>query len=91
MKAICINSSNKPKNIPISEWLVEGEMYTITKIVRMGFQKDVYGVKLKEIELTSQSIPYELYDATRFLPIDLLKEKQIKEEEIVKEADLELV
>lgn len=91
MKAICINSNNKPKNIPISEWLIEGKMYTITKIVKMGFQKDVYGVKLKEIELTSQSIPYELYDATRFLPIDLLKEKQIKEEEIVKEADLELV
>jgi hypothetical protein len=89
MKAICIDSSNKPAKVPQHEWIVEGETYTITKIVRMGLQDNKFGVLLKEVQLSSQSFPYELYDADRFIPLDLKVYK--KEEEEVKEADLELV
>ena len=93
MKAICIDSSNKPKKIPDSEWITEGTIYTITKIVRMGLQKDKYGVLLKEVQLSFNSFPYELYDMERFLPLDFLTLLgENKEEEVtVKEADLELV
>jgi hypothetical protein len=89
MKAICIDDKNRPAKVPQNEWIVEGETYTITKIVRMGLQDNKFGVLLKEVQLSSQSFPYELYDADRFIPLDI-KIYQ-KEEETVKEADLELV
>ena len=91
MKAVCIDSSNKPKKIPSSEWITEGTTYTITRIVRMGLEKNKFGVLLKEVQLSSQSFPYELYDAARFLPLDILANMEEKEEVTVKEADLELV
>ena len=93
MKVICIDADKKPKNVPIEEWVKEGEMYNVTRIVRMGLQKDIYGFLLKEVQLSSRSFPYELYDATRFLPIELLSEiNEEKEKEVnVEEAYLELI
>ena len=91
MRAVCIDSSNKPKKIPSSEWITEGTTYTITRIVRMGLEKNKFGVLLKEVQLSSQSFPYELYDAARFLPLDILANMKAEEEVTVKEADLELI
>jgi len=67
MKAICIDSSNKPDAISDYEWIEEGVVYTITKIVEMGLQKDKLGIALEEIELTSASAPYKYYSLERFL------------------------
>ena len=86
MKVICIDADNKPQNIPIEEWVKEGDMYNVTRIVRMGLQKDIYGFLLKEVQLSSRSFPYELYDSSRFLPIGILSD--MKEE---KEVNLELI
>jgi DNA-binding Lrp family transcriptional regulator len=69
----------------------EGETYTIIRFVRMELEKNKFGVLLKEVQLSSESFPYELYDAERFLPLDLLTNALHKEEESVLEADLELV
>lgn len=93
MRVICIDADKKPKNVPIEEWVKEGEMYNVTRIVRMGLQKDIYGFLLKEIQLSSKSFPYELYNSSRFLPIELLSEiKEEKEKEVnVEEAYLELI
>ena len=91
MKAVCIDSSDKPFKIPQNEWITEGETYTITRIVRMGLEKNKFGVLLKEVQLSSQSFPYELYDAARFLPLDILANIKEEEEVTVKEADLELI
>jgi len=88
MKVICIDADNKPQNIPIEEWVKEGDMYNVTRIVRMGLQKDIYGFLLKEVQLSSRSFPYELYDSSRFLPIDILS--NIKEEEKVNIEDVNL-
>jgi hypothetical protein len=89
MKAICIDASNKPAKIPQHEWIKEGETYTITKVVKMGIQDGKYGVLLKEVQLSQQSFPYELYDADRFIPLDIRLHQE--EKEAVKEADLELI
>ena len=91
MRAVCIDSSDKPAKIPENEWLTEGTIYTITRIVRMGLERNKYGVLLKEVQLSSQSFPYELYDAARFLPLDILVNIKEEEEVTVKEDDLELV
>lgn len=89
MKAICIDDKNRPINVLPSEWIKEGETYTIIKIIKMGLQDGKYGVLLKEVQLRADSFPYEYYDADRFLPLDILTE--VREEEAVKEADLELI
>jgi hypothetical protein len=91
MRAICIDASNKPSKVPDNEWVIEGEVYTITRVVRMGLQDNKFGVLLKEVKLSSNSFPYELYDAERFLPIDLLSQALEEKQETVKEADLELI
>jgi len=91
MRAICIDASNRPSKVPESEWVMEGEVYTITRVVRMGLQDNKFGVLLKEVQLSSSSFPYELYDAERFLPIDLLSQVFEETRETVKEADLELI
>ncbi len=88
MKVICIDADNKPKNVPVEEWVQEGDTYTVTRIVRMGLQKNTYGYLLKEVQLSSKSFPYELYNSSRFLPIDILY--NIKEEEKVNIEDVNL-
>jgi hypothetical protein len=89
MKVICINDKNRPIIILPSEWIKEGETYTITKIIKMGLQDGKYGVLLKEVQLRADSFPYEYYDADRFVPLD--ERVANMEEEAVKEADLELI
>ena len=91
MKALCIDSSNKPSKIPDNEWVIEGQIYTITKVVRMGFQDNKYGVLLKEVQLSSSSFPYELYDMIRFIPLGFLESYAQEEETETEKADLELI
>jgi len=89
MKAICIDSSNKPVKVPIEQWVKEGETYTIIKLVKMGLQDGRYGVLLKEVQMSADCFPYEYYDADRFIPLD---DRVLKmDEEAIKEADLELI
>jgi hypothetical protein len=91
MKVICIDADNKPQNIPIEEWVKEGEMYNVTRIVRMGLQKNIYGFLLKEIQLSSRSFPYELYDSSRFLPIGILSDMKEEEKVNIEDVNLELI
>jgi hypothetical protein len=78
MKAICIDDLNKPEQIPQEEWIEAGIVYTVKKLVPLGFKKGKYGILLEEIELTSKSMPYESYDAERFIifPFDIEIEPQ---------------
>tara|TARA_R100001460_G_scaffold82443_1_gene123409 strand:- start:285 stop:593 length:309 start_codon:yes stop_codon:yes gene_type:complete len=69
MKAICIDSSNKPDRISKYEWIEEGVVYTITKVVELGTQSNKLGIALQEVELTSASAPYKYYSLERFLII----------------------
>jgi hypothetical protein len=90
-KVICIDSSNKPKKISPYEWLDEGTVYTVVEIAKMGLSAGKFGYKLKEIELSEQSFPYEYYAAERFIPIEPLV-SYLKEEKVEEvSADLELV
>ena len=91
MKVICIDADKKPKNVPIEEWVKEGEMYNVTRIVRMGLQKKTYGFLLKEVQLSSRSFPYELYDSSRFLPIGILSNMKEEEKINIEDVNLELI
>lgn len=90
-EVICINDENKPKRISPYEWIEEGKTYTVVEISKMGLQAGKFGYKLKEVQLSEQSFPYEYYNADRFVPLVPLK--QVLKEERVEEisATLELV
>lgn len=91
MKMICIDSSKKPSKVPVEQWIKEGEVYTVIKVVKMGLQDGKYGVLLKEVQMSADCFPYEYYDADRFIPLDIrVYEAQEKKEEVL-EADLELI
>lgn len=90
MKVICIDSSNKPNKVPDNEWIEEGIVYTVVLVRQMGLQKGKIGVKLKEVELSDSSFPYEFYNFERFLPINLLTQLY-HEEKVTEKADLELI
>jgi hypothetical protein len=90
-EVICINADNRPKRVSPYEWIEEGKMYTVIEVSKMGLQAGRFGYKLKEVQLSDQSFPYEFYDADRFVPVIPLKLalKEEKVEELV--ADLDLV
>jgi hypothetical protein len=90
-EVICINDENRPKRISPYEWIELGKTYTVIEITKMGLQAGKFGYKLKEVQLSEQSFPYEYYNADRFVPIIPLKQalKEERVEEIV--ADLDLV
>lgn len=91
MQVICINDENRPKRISPYEWIEEGKTYTVVEISKMGLQAGKFGYKLKEVQLSEQSFPYEYYNADRFIPIVPLKQA-LKEERVEEiSADLELV
>lgn len=88
-KVICIDADNRPKRISPYEWLVAGQVYTVVEVARMSLQQNRFGYRLKEVQLSEQSFPYEYYAAERFIAVEHLV--QAEKESEVKETDLELV
>jgi hypothetical protein len=65
VECICINDKNRPREIPASKWVKEGEKYTVIYTVTVLPQKQL-GFHLAEIELTDNELPYEYFLASRF-------------------------
>lgn len=65
VECICIDDKNKPKEIPDSKWLKEGNKYNIIYTVIVLPQREL-AVMLSEIELTDKEMPYEYFLAKRF-------------------------
>lgn len=83
MKVKCINSKNKPNKIPLSQWPVEDQFYTVVRVMNMGIQANTYGYELEEINLDG-CFPYEYYNANRFLPIKglLAETREVEKKEV---------
>lgn len=81
MRVVCINDSNRPKQIPPEKWIKQGEIYTVIATTMMNIQRNKLGVKLAEIELGQSCFPYEYFDAERFAITT--------EAPVLKEAELE--
>ncbi len=88
MKVVCINSSNKPDKVPAAQWIEKGKAYTVVRVVKMGIQANTLGFDLEEVNLEG-CFPYEFYDAKRFLPEDMVDQKDMVVE--IVEEELELV
>lgn len=81
-KVVCVNHHNKPKKIPLSEWVVQGNVYTVRRVVPLALGNQL-GFELEEVSLSPDSFPYEYYSASRFILLE--DEKEIAEH---KEVDL---
>lgn len=90
-KVMCINAENKPKRVSLYEWLEEGVIYTVVEITKMGLQAGRFGYKLKEVQLSDQSFPYEFYNAERFVPVEQIEHSLEEEQPEKQTADLDLV
>lgn len=88
MRVICINDSNRPLKIPETQWVKKGKAYTVVRAVKMAIQANMLGFDLEEINLEG-CFPYEFYDAKRFLPEDMVDQKDMAVE--IVEEELELV
>ena len=65
VECFCIDDKRKPKEIPESKWVKEGEKYHVIFTVTCLPQK-VLGFHLAEIELTDECLPYEYFLSNRF-------------------------
>lgn len=80
VECICVNDSNKPKEIPINKWVKKGSPYTVIFTLTVLPQKQL-AFHLSEIELTEKEKPYEYFLAHRFA---FTKENILKLFELIK-------
>jgi len=67
MKVICIDSSNRPNEVPSDHWVEEGKVYTVIQTDKLLGHGGKIGFKLEEINLDRYA-PYQYFDAARFNP-----------------------
>jgi hypothetical protein len=83
----CINDANRPKEIPLNQWVVKNQKYTVINvIVTMPGKK---GFILKEITLGKATFPYDSFNPLRFAVIESNAD-EIEAEESVNELMKEL-
>lgn len=89
-QVVCLNSKNKPNDIPLSKWVVEGQTYTVIKVGKMLIQNGLVGFKLQELNI-DEYYPYQFFSANRFgLPKDIGWDIEAELERILKEAQEEV-
>lgn len=62
---ICIDDSNRPNDIPLSKWVKEGDTYHVIHAT-IVLPQGILGIKLNEIDLDANCIPYTFFSANRF-------------------------
>ena len=66
IKCICIDDSNRPKEIPENKWIKKDNEYHIVWVLKMLNQNNIQGVQLAEITLDESCYPYEAFKMSRF-------------------------
>lgn len=82
IECICIDDSNKPKEIPAKKWINKDKKYHIIFTTTAMPQK-ILAVELSEICLDESCAPYEYFDAKRF---GLTYENLIKLNQLIKDC-----
>lgn len=102
VRCICIDDSNRPKEIPVSKWVVKDKEYTIVHVFYHPQQK-IQGVELGEVELDDSCFPYGSFALKRFtifkedleLFVSLLRDctelNDIEINSLIEQCNLELV
>lgn len=78
MKVICINSKGRPAEVPTSQWIKEGEVYTVINVQKMLTQGGLLGFELEEVKINAAM--YRFFAASRFAPVDTTPYDELMEE-----------
>lgn len=62
--AVCVDSSNRPPEIPENKWVILGKQYTVNKVVPTMDGK--IGFVIDELELGENTFPYDSINPRRF-------------------------
>jgi hypothetical protein len=65
IRCACINSKDRPNEIPKDKWVKKGEIYTVIFAIVVLPQREL-GLQLDEIDLDESCAPYEYFLANRF-------------------------
>ena len=65
-RLFCIDSANRPKEIPKNKWITKDMEYTAIWITIHPEQNNIQGVQLAEISLDETCFPYETFKLSRF-------------------------
>lgn len=102
IQCLCIDDSNRPKEIPESKWVKKDNLYTIIKVTIHPLQDNIQGCELAEISLDETCLPYEYYRLSRFAiqeeDVDALKEliklsaelDDVDVDELIKKSEIEI-
>jgi hypothetical protein len=103
IQCICIDDSNKPREIPKNKWCEIRKVYHITHIYIHPNQGNIQGCDIYELPLDESCAPYETFKLSRFA-IDIKDLEKLKElvrlcseldnidfDEIVRESDLQFL
>jgi hypothetical protein len=83
VECICINDSDRPREIPIKKWVTKGKPYTVIFTTTVMPQKQL-AVHLAEIELDESCHPFEFFLASRFA---FTEENLLKLIELIKDCN----
>jgi len=102
IECVCINDKDKPKEIPLNDWIVLDEKYHITHIFYHPNQ-GIQGCSLYEKPLGEHCSPYESFKLSRFAIdikdleslIELIKNctelNDLDIKELLKSSELEII
>ncbi len=102
IEAICIDSSNRPEEIPLSKWINKGFKYHITHVFYHQMQ-GIQGCHLHEVKLGKECFPYSTFALRRFgltkenfeKLIQMMKDcselNEFSIKELLRESELELL
>jgi len=102
IEAICIDSKNRPEEIPLSKWIQKDFKYHITHIFYHPMQ-GIQGCLIHEVKLGEECYPYVSYRLNRFgftkenfemliqMMLDCSELNEFDVKKILKECDLEIM
>ena len=86
IKIVCIDSDNRPNEIPINLWVVKEDVYTVSKAEYMNIQNRLLGFELEELDING-CFPYTRFAANRFRPYTEADDKAMEAvENLLEEA-----
>jgi len=103
IEAICIDSANRPEEVPLSKWIQKGFKYHITHVYYHPTQGNIRGCELHEVKLGVECEPYRAYRLNRFgftkenfeklkqMIIDCSELNEFDVNKLLRECDLEVM
>ncbi|RTK92547.1 MAG: hypothetical protein EKK61_03875 [Rickettsiales bacterium] len=70
IRVMCIDDSNKPKEVPDKDWIKKGDKYTVIKLVRILNKRQLNGNGVKLLEKVIDTPNYKFYKLERFKLLD---------------------